>query len=140
MVSTYSRSKSADDSCKSQKFLGRRFYDIFSYAFLVKAKEGACSTSRPGFWDPVGRAKWLVNFFCCAALSRQHGHFYELFTCKSWFKQPRRCEYEIEKFALLSELDFLGCLSTTGNQLLLFPMWRGVCHSFSPLMGILKVM
>ena len=86
----------------------------------MKAKEGACTTSRPGFWDPIGRAKWLVNFFGCVALSRQHGHFYELFTCKSLVKQPRRCKYEIEKFVLLSELHFFcSCkeLSTKANQL-----------------------
>lgn len=102
-----------------RNFSAADFYDIFSFAILAKAKEGACTTSRPGFWDPVGRAKWLVNFFGCVALSRQHGHFYDLFTCKSWVKQPRRCKYEIEKFVLLSDLHFLcSCkeLSTKANQ------------------------
>ena len=28
------------------------------FPFLYKAKEGPCNTSRPGFWDVVGRAKW----------------------------------------------------------------------------------
>ncbi|XP_068694920.1 acyl-CoA-binding domain-containing protein 6-like [Montipora foliosa] len=28
------------------------------YALYKQAKEGPCTTSRPGFWDPVGRAKW----------------------------------------------------------------------------------
>jgi len=28
------------------------------YALYKQAKEGPCNTSRPGFWDVVGRAKW----------------------------------------------------------------------------------
>ncbi|XP_020619015.1 acyl-CoA-binding domain-containing protein 6-like [Orbicella faveolata] len=28
------------------------------YALYKQAKEGPCNTSRPGFWDIVGRAKW----------------------------------------------------------------------------------
>jgi len=31
---------------------------LIFYGLYKQAKEGACTTSRPGFWDPVGRAKW----------------------------------------------------------------------------------
>ena len=35
----------------------------FHTCSLLQAKEGPCNTSRPGFWDVVGRAKWSVIFF-----------------------------------------------------------------------------
>jgi len=31
---------------------------LLLFFFMSKAKEGPCNTSRPGFWDIVGRAKW----------------------------------------------------------------------------------
>ena len=31
---------------------------FFRFLFLSQAKEGPCNTSRPGFWDMIGKAKW----------------------------------------------------------------------------------
>ena len=31
------------------------------YAFFKQATRGSCKLERPGFWDPVGKAKWLAS-------------------------------------------------------------------------------
>ena len=31
---------------------------LSSFFLLSQAKEGPCNTSRPGFWDMIGKAKW----------------------------------------------------------------------------------
>lgn len=45
----------------------KRFTDKLKlqlYGLYKQALTGKCNTSKPGFWDPTGRAKWYVVLEC----------------------------------------------------------------------------